>query len=117
MSETLNYDNLLAGDYPAVTDIRTVVTGQTLTRGAVLGKITASGKYTLCDSTGADGSEAPVCILAEDCDASGGDLNAAVFLSGAFNEGQLTFGGTVTADDHRDALRDLNIYLKKAVSA
>ena len=108
MSETLNYDNLLAGDYPAVTDIRTVVTGQTLTRGAVLGKITASGKYTLCDSTGADGSEAPVCILAEDCDASGGDLNA---------EGQLTFGGSDAADDHRDALRDLNIYLKKAVSA
>jgi hypothetical protein len=40
-----------------------------------------------------------------------------VFLSGAFNEGALTFGGADTADTHRKALRDLNIYLKKAVSA
>jgi hypothetical protein len=117
MSETLNYDNLLASDYPAVTDIRTVVSGQNLSRGAVLGKITASGKYTLCDSTAEDGSQAPVCILAEDCDASAGDVNAEVILSGAFNESQLTFGGTDAADTHRDALRDLNIYLKKAVSA
>lgn len=115
--ETLNYDNLLAGDYPAVTDIRTIVSGQDLSRGAVLGKVTASGKYTLCDSTAADGSESPVCILAEDCDASEGDVNAEVFLSGQFNEDQLTYGGTDDADTHRDALRDLNIYLKKAVSA
>ncbi len=115
--ETLNHDNLLASDYPAVTDIRTIVSGQNLSRGAVLGKITASGKYTLCDSTAVDGSENPVCILAEDCDASDADATAVVFLSGSFNEGQLTFGGADTADDHRDALRDLNIYLKKAVNA
>ncbi len=117
MTETLNHDNLLGGDYPAVTDIRTIVSGQNLTRGAVLGKITTSGKYTLCDSAAIDGSENPVCILAEDCDASGGDKAADVYLSGQFNEGQLTFGGADTADTHRDALRDLNIYLKKAVSA
>ena len=48
---------------------------------------------------------------------SAADANAVVFLSGAFNEGSLTFGGTDTADTHRKALRDLNIYLKKAVSA
>lgn len=117
MTETYSPDNLLAGDYPAVTDIRTIVSGQNLSRGALLGKITASGKYTLCDSTASDGSENPVAILAEDCDASAGDENALVFLSGAFQESGVTFGGTDTAADHRDALRDLNIYLKKSVTA
>ena len=114
--ETLNYDNLLASDYPAVTDEVTIVSGQNLAKGAVLGKITASGKYTLCDSAAVDGSQNPVAILAEDCDASGGDAVAAVYLSGAFNQNALTFGGTDTADDHRVALRDLNIYLKKSLT-
>jgi len=115
--ETHTPDNLLAADYPAVTDIVTVVTGQNLTRGAVLGKITASGKYSLCDSAAADGSQAPQVILAEDCDASVADQQAPVYLSGAFQESALTFGGADTADTHRAALRDLNIYLKKSVPA
>lgn len=115
--ETFTPDNLLAGGYPAVDDIVTVVSGQNLTRGAVLGKITASGKYTLCDSAASDGSEAPQVVLAEACDASGGDAQAVVYLSGAFAEGAVIFGGTDDSDTHRAALRDLNIYLKKTVSA
>lgn len=115
MSETYTPDKLLAGDYPVVTDIVTIASGQNLSRGALLGKITASGKYVLCDSGAADGSQAPVAILAEDCDASGGDAQAVVYLSGAFNENAVTFGGSDSADTHRAALRDLNIYLKKSV--
>ncbi|MGE4544211.1 MAG: head decoration protein [Pedobacter sp.] len=115
--ETYTPDNLLAGAYPVVTDEVTVVTGQTLTRGAVLGKITASGKYALCDSAAVDGSQSPVCILAENCDASAADKTSVpVYLSGEFAETSLTFGGTDTADTHRAALRDLNIYLKKTVA-
>jgi hypothetical protein len=115
--ETYTPDNLLAGDYPVVTDEVTIVTGQTLTRGAVLGKITASGKHALCDSTASDGSQAPVCVLAEDCDASAADKTGVpVYLSGAVAETSLAFGGTDTADTHRAALRDLNIYLKKTVA-
>lgn len=115
--ETLSFDNLLAGDYPAVTDIVTLILGQNLARGAVLGKITASGKYTLCDSAAVDGSQAPVAILAEACDASAADQPAVVYLSGAFNEGKLVFTAPDTAATHRAALRALNIYLKKAVAA
>lgn len=116
MSETFTPDKLLAGDYPAVTDVVTVLSGQVLPRGACLGKITASGKHVICDSAGTDdGRRAPVVILTEDCDATGADKTAVVYLSGAFNEAAVTFGGTDTAATHRAALRNLNIYLKKAV--
>lgn len=112
MSETFTPDNLIAGDYPLVTDIVTIDTG-TLTRGTCLGKITATGKYVICDSAGTDdGRRAPVAILAEDADASSADVQALVYLSGAFNQAAVTFGGTDTAATHRAALRDLNIYLK-----
>jgi len=117
MSETYTPDRLIAGDYPLVTDEATILAGQTLSRGALLGKITASGKYQLCDSAASDGSEAPQAILAEDVDASGGDTVAPVYLSGAFNENAVIFGGSDDADTHRAALRDLNIYLKSPVSA
>jgi hypothetical protein len=112
MSETFTPDKLIAGDYPIVTDIVTIDTG-VLTRGAVLGKITASGKYVLCNSAGTDdGSRTPVAVLAEDADASSADVQAVVYLSGAFNAAACTFGGTDTAATHRAALRDVNIYLK-----
>lgn len=118
MSETFTPDKLLAGDYPVVTDVVTILSGENLARGTCLGKITASGKHVIVNTAGTDdGRRAPVAILAEDCDASGGDKQAVVYLSGAFNEGAVTFGGTDTAATHRVALRDLNIYLKKAVAA
>lgn len=109
--ETFTPDKLLAGDYPAVTDIVVIDTG-VLTRGTLLGKITATSKYIKCDSTAVDGSAAPIAILAEDVDATAGDVNAVVYLSGAFNQSAVTFGGTDTAATHRVALRNLNIYLK-----
>lgn len=116
--ETFTPDKLLASDYPAVTDVVTILSGEVLARGTVLGKITAGGKHVIVNSAGTDdGRRAPVAILAEDCDATGGDKQAIVFLSGAFNEGACVFGGTDTADTHRAALRDLNIYLKKSVAA
>lgn len=115
MSETYTPDKLLAGDYPAVTDIVTIDAGA-LVRGTLLGKITATGKYIKCDSAAVDGSQAPLAILAEDADATGGDVQAVIYLSGAFNQDAVVFGGADTAATHRTALRDLNIYLKKAVA-
>jgi hypothetical protein len=110
--ETYTPDTLIGGEYPVVTDVVTILSGQNLNRGALLGKITASGKYILCDSAAVDGSEAPKVILAEDCDASAADKQAIVYLSGAFNQDSVVFGGADTSDTHRAALRDLNIYLK-----
>lgn len=117
MTETYTPDNLLAGDYPAVTDIVTILSGENLARGTCLGKITATGKHVIVNSGGTDdGRRTPVAILAEDCDASDGDKQAVVYLSGAFTESGVTFGGTDAAATHRAALRDLNIYLKQSVA-
>lgn len=115
-------DQLIAGRFPLVTDTITLVSGQNLARGAVLGKITSSGKYTLSLSASSDGSQVPSAILADAVDASGGDKLAGVYLAGVylageFNANALTIGASHTAASIKDTLRDAGIYLKTAVSA
>ena len=117
MSETYTPDNLIAGDYPLVTGEAVIESGQNLSRGALLGKVAATDKFKLCDSAAADGSENPQGILAEDIDASAADQISTYYLAGEFNEAAIIFGGSDDADTHRAVLRDLNIYLKAAVSA
>ena len=117
MSETYTPDNLIAGDYPLVTGEAVIESGQNLSRGALLGKVTATDKFKLCDSAAADGSENPQGTLAEDIDASAADQVSTYYLAGEFNEAAIIFGGSDDADTHRAVLRDLNIYLKAAVSA
>lgn len=114
MTETFTPDKLIAGDYPVVTDIVTIASGEALSRGTCLGKITSTGKYVKCNSGGTDdGRRTPLAILAEDAEAASADVKAVIYLSGAFNQASVAFGGTDTADTHRAALRNLNIYLKK----
>lgn len=95
----------------------TLINGQNLSRGALLGKITASGKYNLSLSTAADGSETPDLILAEDADASGGDVVAVAYSRGDFDENAVTFGAAHTADSVRETLRGKGIVLVPSVSA
>jgi hypothetical protein len=116
-SESYTPDQLHAGDFPIRTRDITVLSGQNLTRGALLGKITASGKYVLSLAGAADGSQTPVAILAEDVDATAADKGGIAYISGDFNEDAITYGTGHTADSVRDGLRDLNIYLHKPVSA
>lgn len=40
-------DNLLAGEFPRIAEL-TTVSGGKYARGTILGKITASGKCTIC---------------------------------------------------------------------
>lgn len=117
ITESYTPDRLHAGDFPIRTLDVTIASGQNLTRGALLGKITASGKYVLSLAAAADGSEVPSAILAEDVDASAGDKQGIVYVSGDFNENAITYGTGHTADSVRAGLRDLNIYLHKPTSA
>lgn len=110
-------DTLLAGEFPRVTAVGTIASGQNLTQGAVLGKITASGKFVLSLSGAVDGSETPDAILAEDCDASAADRKAVVYLSGEFNTTALTIGTGHTAASIKDGLRARGIYLKSNLAA
>lgn len=104
-------DRLVAGDMELVPRTITIVSGQNLVRGAVLGKITASGKYNLSLSAAGDGSQTPDLILAEDCDASGGDTTAVAYATGIFAQEALTIGTAHTADSIREGLRAKGIHL------
>lgn len=105
-------DKLIAGNaHLLVSRSVTLISGQNLTRGALLGKITASGKYTLSASAAGDGSQTPTAILVEACDASGGDKTCLVFERGDFNQNAMTFGTGHTADSVRDGLRGKGITL------
>jgi len=111
-------DNLFGGDSESWAEKETLVSGQTLLRGAVLGRITTGGKMTLALSASSDGSQTPVAVLAEDCDASGGDKECMVYKAGCFNESALTLGTGITLDKAtRHALRGLDIYIRKNVAA
>lgn len=64
-------------------DELTLISGQDLAAGAVVGKITASGKYTVYDNGASNGSEAAAGILYAAVDASGGDVtNARIIRRG-----------------------------------
>ncbi len=51
----------------------TVLNGRTLDAGAVLGQVTASGKYREIDPAATSGAEVAVAVLFDAIDASGGD--------------------------------------------
>lgn len=110
-------DTLIAGDHPIRTLGVTVLSGQNLTRGALVGKITTGGKVILSLSAAADGSQTPYGILGEDVNASGGDKVSFVYLCGDFNSREMTFGTGHTVASVRDGLRDKSIYLHDAVPA
>ncbi len=62
-------DGLVIAGVPPVARSVTILSGQNLVRGALIGMVTASSKYVLSLSGAADGSQVPDLILAEDCDA------------------------------------------------
>lgn len=104
--------NLLAGEYPRIERIITIASGSNLTKGAVLGRITASGKFVLSASGASDGSETPDAILGETVDASAEDKQAVVYFSGEFNENALTLGTGHTVESIRAVLRSKSIFLR-----
>lgn len=114
---SVTLDGLIADSYAYITDSGTILSGEDLARGCVLGKVTASGKLVACDHTASDGSESPYAVLAVATDASGGDVeNALIITSGRFDEAKLTFGGSSTISDLEDAMRLNNLYVKTVAS-
>lgn len=68
-------------------------------------------------ATAVDGSQNPAAILADDADASGGDVNGGLYLTGEFNENRVAYDVSFTLAGLRDLLRPFNIFLKAAVTA
>jgi len=117
-SATYTPDRLVAGNAQLLkSESITLITGENLTRGAVLGKITAGGKYNLSLSAAVDGSETPDLILAEDTDASAADVVTIAYSRGDFDENALTIGTAHTAASIREGLRGKGIVLVPSVVA
>ena len=85
-------DDLIAGSFPRKTRSVTIISGQNLAKGAVLGKITASAKYNLSLAAAGDGSGTAVAVLAEAVDASAGDVVGTAYLTGDFNAQKVVIG-------------------------
>jgi hypothetical protein len=70
----------------------TILSGQNLQAGAVLGKVASSGKYVAFDNDATDGSQTAAGILLAPCDASEGDKQAAIVAREAeVNEHELVW--------------------------
>jgi hypothetical protein len=121
MKETVSYDpnGLVLDDYPVQTAGATIGTAANLVAGAVLGRITASGKYILSLSGASDGSQTPAAILLTDAAAASADAPAVILLSGAVDQAKLTFGASHTAATVETAFRAAGrpIFLKSRTAA
>lgn len=114
---TYTPDGLLAGNaHLLVARKVTVLAGQVLPRGAVLGTITASGKAILSLAAAADGSQTPDLILAEAVDATGADATAIAYERGDFNAAAITLGTGHTVASIREGLRAKGITLLTAIA-
>jgi Bacteriophage lambda head decoration protein D len=89
----------------------TLLSGQNLKRGALLGKITTGGKYVLSLAASSDGSQVPSRVLVDDVDASAGDKEALAYRRGDFLDKGMTFGTGHTAASVKDALADIGIFI------
>lgn len=89
---TFDPQDIVAGDLPLVHDNVTILSGQNLVRGDVLGRISASGKFIKSLTAAVDGSQNPAAICAVAIDATSGDKVAPVYIQGEFASQKLGYG-------------------------
>lgn len=89
----------------------TVLSGQTLEAGAVVGKQTSGGKYVAYDNAGTDdGRRAVAGVLMADVDASGGDVATARVLRrgpAVINKNDLKWAAGVDASEQTAAIAEM----------
>jgi hypothetical protein len=89
-------------------EIITVLSGQNLVAAAVLGKVTASGKFKALNPAAADGSEIAAGILYDAVDASAADAEGvAVVRLAKVNAAELAWPPGITALQQTTALGQL----------
>ena len=86
----------------------TILSGQNLAAGTVVGKVSASGKYIAYDDDNADGSQTAAGILYAAVDASAADAPGVIISRDAeVADGQLVWAGTNDAGDKTAGKADL----------
>jgi uncharacterized protein YwbE len=123
------YDDLFAGYVGEVLAVPVIIkaTAGVLTRGTVLGIVTASviaesdqfggtPTVSVVNSALTDGTQTPYGILADvTVDATSLAVRATAYLTGEFNRAALKFGGADTIVTHDKALRNIGIITKRVV--
>jgi hypothetical protein len=84
-------------------------------RGDLMGQISSGGKLIKSLSGAGDGSQTPHSIAAHDVDATAGDKDILVYVSGRFNQARVNYGTAHTAASVYEALRDKDILLEPVV--
>lgn len=116
MSESTTYDNLIAGlQKDIVTRPATIRLGEAFSRGAILGRLTATGKWQEAQFSNLS-NFSDVGIATEAVDSTTGEVVTDVFVEGEYAESALQFFYTNTADDWRETLAGHGIYLRKTIS-
>ncbi len=119
-TETFVTDQLIASNSDLLLGKAiTLAAGQNLARGAVLGKLTATGQYVLSRANDGDtppvaivdGSEVPDLILVESVDASLSAKPALGYRRGDFQGASLTLGTGHTLASVEEDLRGKGIFL------
>lgn len=112
----LTYDSLIAGPQERIiTDAVVIAAGQSLKRGAILGRVTADGTFKLCDATAKDGSENICAILVEDVDSGSGAAPGVVYFEGEFNAAALVVKAGENIGVYRWPARAMGIYFRNIV--
>ncbi len=99
-------DKPFLGDHPPIIMPGTLVSGQNLISGTVMGKITASGSMTQL-AAATDGSEIAAAILLGDLDASSGDEPGVFVEHGIVMDMYLTWPAGITAPQKATAIAQL----------
>lgn len=108
-SYSTTVDNLFASSQmmPVDADRLTIAAGENLKRGSL---VTSDGE--LVSSATAD----VYAVLAEDVDATSAAKEAAVYLTGDYNENSIIVGGSIQVSDVKVSARKVGIFIKSAVS-
>lgn len=114
ITDTFNYDNLLAGGDCTVLEMGTIDETVEVKRGTVLGRVTATKKFKVCKDANGDGSEKAVAILAEDLPASAQNKDKYIYLAGNFNASAVIFDeGVADKEQAKIDLHSNSIFLRK----
>ena len=111
-------DNLIADNQIDLqTEEITLLSGEVVTRGTVLGQVTASGKYRKAATGNGDGSETIKAVATRDKDASGGDVKMIAYFTGSFNKNAMDLSDFTVDEALKTTLRDQHIFLEDSIQA
>ncbi len=116
MAETFEHDNLIAGSQKAIVQRPAAVAlGQSWSRGQIVARVTATGKWQTADED-ATANYDDIGIAVEAIDTTSGAKNTTVYVEGEFNENEVLMSYGDVAADWTEKLAGHGIYLRKAVT-